>query len=72
MSEQTNNVVHGFVEGFANNLREERGKDLDASPPRQILVDAFIEETEVEDELRALIRRVATRLVLIGISLWQD
>jgi hypothetical protein len=66
MSEQTNNVVHGFVEGFAKNLREEKKQDPDFSPPRQILVDAFIEETEIEDELRALIRKVATRLVLIG------
>jgi hypothetical protein len=61
MAEQTNNVVQGFVEGFANNLKDEKVQGHDVNQPRQILVDAFIEETEIEDELRALIRRVATR-----------
>ena len=68
MAEQTHNVVQGFVEGFANNLKDEKMQDRDVDPPRQILVDAFIEETEIEDELRALINRVATRLITVGTS----
>jgi Flp pilus assembly CpaF family ATPase len=68
MTEQTNNDAQVIEEGFANNLKDEKVQDHDVNQPRQILVDAFIEETEIEDELRKLIRRVATRLVAVGTS----